>query len=68
MDKFLFTMKEKMPEDANDPSGNILNLYSHHETNISDGAEFIDDNIRMKPQPYLYDHSQEHEWSGIIIP
>lgn len=63
MDKLLFTTKEKKPEEANDPSDDIQTVYFRHETNISDGAEFIDDNIRMRPQPYPYDYSKEHEWS-----
>lgn len=53
-DKFLFTTQEGQPANANDPADDMINIYPFHEMNTSDGAEFIDDNIRMKPQPYHY--------------
>jgi hypothetical protein len=32
---------------------------NHHETNISDGAEFLDDGTRMKDQPLAETNTDE---------
>lgn len=58
-DKFLFTTQEVQPADANDSADDEVNIYPLSEMNTSDGAEFIDDNIRMKPQPYHYSGEPE---------
>ena len=34
----------------------------HHEVNIADGAEFLDDGIRMKDQPLIY--TEENNATG----
>ena len=52
-------VQEGQPADANDPADDGVNIYPLGEMNTSDGAEFIDDNIRMKPQPYHYSGEPE---------
>jgi hypothetical protein len=36
---------------------------SHHEVNVTDGGEFLNDAIRMKDQPLEEPHRKDKEWS-----
>jgi hypothetical protein len=42
--------KAKKEQDASEETGASVNPY-HHEENVMDGSEFLDDAIRMKEQP-----------------
>jgi hypothetical protein len=53
MKKVLSSLKDDLrkPRDLSEGIQESINPFAH-EVNIIDGAEFIDDKIRMKDQPY----------------
>jgi hypothetical protein len=54
MNNILSPQKEDPANERNSEKGIKENIYPypfHHEINITDGGEFLDDAIRMKDQP-----------------
>jgi hypothetical protein len=62
MNNILYPQREDHINTRNPDEGIRENIYPyHHEINITDGGEFLDDAIRMKDQPLGETTEKENE-------